>query len=76
MNSTIQVSNDLKKTLLGLRVGSESFEEIIFGLIKQLELERKDRVELLIEGCIEMADENLKITSEFDKIEDLNSVEW
>jgi hypothetical protein len=30
----------------------------------------------MIEGCKEMAEENLKITKEFEAIEDLDDWEW
>jgi len=32
--------------------------------------------QLLIEGCKEIAEENLKITKEFEAIEDLSGWEW
>jgi len=33
---------------------------------------KKEQEELLIEGCKEMAEENLKITKEFEAIENLS----
>jgi len=39
--------------------------------------ERKNRQEeLMIEGCREMAEESLKITKEFEGLENLKDWEW
>lgn len=35
-----------------------------------------EQKELLIEGCNEMAEESLKITKEFEAIENLEDWEW
>ncbi len=40
------------------------------------EKSRREREELLIEGCKVMAEENLKITKEFEAIEDIDNWEW
>jgi len=37
---------------------------------------KKEQEQLMIEGCLEMAEENLKITKEFEAIEDLKNWEW
>jgi len=37
---------------------------------------KREKDELMIEGCKAMAEENLKITKEFEAIEDLKDLEW
>lgn len=39
-------------------------------------VQKRDQEQLLIEGCREMAEENLKIEKEFAAIEDLRDWEW
>ena len=45
-------------------------------MIKSVEEQKRKQREFLIEGCKEMAEENLKITKEFEIIEDLSQWEW
>lgn len=76
MITTIQLRENTKKALLGLREKNETYEEIIINLIKLAEMQKRKQEELMIEGCKEMAEENLKITKEFEAIEDLSQWEW
>ena len=76
MITTIQLREDTKKALLRLREKNETYEEIILNLIKLAEFQKRKQKELLIEGYKEMAVESLKITKEFEAIEDLSDWEW
>lgn len=65
MISTIQLSNKVKETLtLYKNSPKESYEEVIMNLIKLAEIQKRNKDELLIEECKEMAEENLKIAKE------------
>ena len=45
-------------------------------MMQIVEKQKREQEELLIEGCKEMDKENLKITKEFEAIENLNEWEW
>jgi hypothetical protein len=70
--TTIQLRENVKVQLDLLKEGKESYEEVILRLMLNAERCLKDKKEFLIEGCLEMAEENLKITREFEAIEDLS----
>jgi hypothetical protein len=75
--STIQIRNNVKVDLDRLREKSnDSYENIIVRLIDIAEQQKRNNEKLLIEGCKEMATESLKITKEFEAIEDLSDWEW
>ncbi|MCK5624892.1 hypothetical protein KAI04_03555 [Candidatus Pacearchaeota archaeon] len=77
MISTIQLSNQVKETLNSYKKSPrQSYEEVILNLIKSVKIQKEERKELMIEGCKEMAEENLKITKEFEAMEDLSKWEW
>ena len=76
MVTTIQLNENVKNNLNKMKVGKETYEEVIVGLMNYFEKEKRGREELLIEGCKAMAEENLKITKEFEAIEDLSDWEW
>ena len=76
MVTTIQISESAKKQLDRLKTNKETYEEIILNLMKTSEKLRREQEQLLIEGCKVMAEENLKITKEFEAIEDLKDWEW
>ncbi len=44
--------------------------------MQAFEKQKREQKELLIEGCKEMAEESLKITKEFEAIENLDDWEW
>jgi hypothetical protein len=60
----------------GLRKGKETYEAIILGLLKTVEMYGKKQEQLMKEGYEEMAEENLKIEREFELIEDSRDWEW
>ncbi len=76
MVTTIQLNEDVKKILDRLKTGKETYEEVILKLMEIAEKYKREQEQLLIEGCKEMAEENLKITKEFEAIEDLSKWEW
>jgi len=76
MVTTIQIDENVKKALDRLKENKETYEEIIINLMKIAEKCKREREELMIEGCKAMAEESLKITKEFESIENLEDWEW
>ena len=74
--TTIQIRENVKNQLDKMKAGRESYEEVILNLMKQAEQCKRSQEKLLIEGCKVMAGESLKITKEFETIEDLRDWEW
>jgi predicted CopG family antitoxin len=76
MITTIQLDDKVKKALDRMKAQKESYEEVIVKMIELIERQKRKQTDLLIEGCKEMAEENLKITKEFEAIEDFRDWEW
>ena len=76
MVTTIQISESAKNSLDRLKTKKETYEQVILKAIRTLEEQKRKQEKLLIEGCKEMAEENLKITKEFEAIENLGGWEW
>lgn len=76
MVTTIQLNENIKKSLDRLRTNKETYEQIIINLMKQVEEQKRNHIELMIEGAKETAEESLKITKEFEAIENLDDWEW
>lgn len=77
MISSIQVSDKLKKTLNNFRASpKESYEQIILKLINEIENQKSDYEKRLIEECQAISDESLRITKDFESIEDLDNWKW
>ena len=76
MVTTIQLNENVKKELDRLKPVKKTYEEVIIELIKIAEQCKRKQEQLLIEGCKAMAEENLKITKEFEAIEDLKDWKW
>ena len=76
MITTIQLNEDVKKALDRMKSNKETYEEIILNLMEIAEKCKREQEDLLIEGYKEMAEESLKITKEFEAIEDLTDWEW
>ncbi|MEK6936198.1 MAG: hypothetical protein AABW67_05400 [Nanoarchaeota archaeon] len=76
MVTTIQLNENVKKDLDRLRQNKETYEQIIVNLMKLVEDQRKNYIELMIEGAKETAEESLKITKEFEAIEEDFDWEW
>ena len=75
MVTTIQLNEDVKNALDRLKANKETYEQVILNLMKIAEKCKRDQKELLIEGCKVMAEESLKITKEFEAIEDFKDWE-
>lgn len=77
MVTTIQLNENIKNQLERLKDSrNQTYEEVILNLMKIVEENKRNQRELLIEGCKVMSEESLKITREFEAIEDLNDWEW
>ncbi len=74
--TTIQLNEDVKRALDRMKSNKQTYEEVILELMKIAEEQKRKQRELLIEGCKEMAEESLKITKEFEAIENLDNWEW
>ena len=75
--SSIQIRSSVKNTLDRYKErNNESYEEVIVKMIRTIEEKRRKQEDFLIEGCKEMAEESLKITKEFEAIENLDNWEW
>jgi hypothetical protein len=75
--TTIQLGENVKRELERMKESSsETYEEVILALIKTAEEMKRNQTGLLIEGYKEMASESLKITKEFEKIEEDFDWEW
>ncbi|GEM_PF-763635 len=75
MVTTIQLNENVKKALDRMKSNKETYEEVILNLMKIAEKSKREQEELLIEGCKVMAEESLKITKEFEAIEDFKDWE-
>ncbi len=76
MVTTIQLNEKVKNALDRLKTNKETYEEVILNLLTISEKCKREKEELLIEGCKVMAEESLKITKEFEAIENLDNWEW
>ena len=77
MITTIQLNENVKNSLERMKeTGKETYEEVIVKMMNKVDNDKKRIEELLIEGCKEMAEESLKITKEFEAIEDFKDWEW
>ena len=76
MVTTIQLNEDVKNALDRLKSNKETYEQVILNLMKIAEKCKREQEQLLIEGCKVMAEESLKITREFEAIENLDNWEW
>lgn len=76
MVTTIQLNENVKNALDRMKSNKETYEEVIISLMNIAEKCKREQEELLIEGCKVMAEESLKITKEFEAIENLEDWEW
>ena len=75
MVTTIQLNENVKCALDRLKSKKETYESVILNLMKIAEKCKREQEQLLIEGCKVMAEESLKITKEFEGIEDFKDWE-
>jgi predicted CopG family antitoxin len=76
MITTIQLTKDVKCELDKIKLVNQSYEQVILKLLDISQKYEREREQLLIEGCVEMSKENLKMTRHFESIEDLSNWEW
>lgn len=77
MVTTIQLGENVKRELERMKESSsDTYEEVILTLIGIAEEMKRGQKEMLIEGYKEMASESLKITKEFEKIEEDFDWKW
>lgn len=76
MVTTIQLSEEVKRDLDRLKTPKKTYEDVIVELIRKVDADKKEQEALLIEGYKEMAEESLKITKEFEAIEESFDWEW
>lgn len=66
MVTTIQLDERVKKALDRMKLGKETYEDVIVNLMKFSEEHKRKHKKLLIEGYKEMSGENLKIAKEWE----------
>ncbi|MBI2499850.1 hypothetical protein HYV88_06410 [Candidatus Woesearchaeota archaeon] len=76
MVTTIQITENAKKELDRLKTDKETYEDVIVKMINQIDEQKRKNIELMIEGAKETAEESLKITKEFEAIEEDFDWEW
>jgi predicted CopG family antitoxin len=76
MVTTIQLNDHVKVALDRLKSNKQTYEDVILNLMNIAEEKKRKQEQLMIEGCKAMAKENLKITKEFEAIEDFRDWEW
>jgi len=74
MITTIQIHENVKNELDRLKERRQTYEEVILKIIKLVEQQKRKQKELLIEGCKEMAKENMKIMKDFSAVD--KELEW
>ena len=77
MITTIQLTEETKKALERAKEkGTETYEEVIKTLLQQVEKQKREQEQLMIEGCKEMAEESLRITREWETTDSTLNWEW
>jgi hypothetical protein len=77
MVTTIQLNDDVKSQLESLKESrNQTYEEVIIKMMKMIEQNKRKQKQLLIEGCKEMAEDNLKMTKEWETTDSSLDWEW
>lgn len=77
MVTTIQLNENVKRALNRMKENSrQTYEDVIVSMMKKIKEDKKNFEELMIEGAKETAEESLKITKEFEAIEEDFDWEW
>ena len=76
MITSIQLNENVKKSLDRLKESKETYEEVIVKMITKLEEQKRKQEELLIEQCKEMYKDDLRITKEWESTESSPDWEW
>ena len=77
MITTIQLNENVKNSLERMKeTEKETYEEVIVKMMNQIEEQKRNHIDLMIEGAKETAEESLKITKEFEAIDEDFDWEW
>lgn len=76
MITTIQLNDKVKKQLDKLKTNKETYEDVIVKMMEKLEEDKRNHIGLMIEGAKESAEESLKITREFEAIDQDFDWKW
>ena len=76
MVTTIQLNENVKLALDRLKTKKETYEEVILQLMKTAEKAKREKEELLIEGCKAMAEDMIKINKEWEATDSNLDWEW
>ena len=66
MVTTIQLSDGVKKTLDELKIGKQTYENVVVSLIDKASRDKKEMKLLLKEEALELAEESLIIAKEWE----------
>jgi len=66
MVTTIQLNENVKAELDRLKTNKETYEQVIIKMVRELEEQRRKKIDLMIEGAKETAEESLRITQEWE----------
>lgn len=77
MITTIQLTEETKNALEQAKEkNSQTYEEVIKTLLQQVEKQKREKEELMIEGCKEMAEESLRTTKEWETTDATLDWKW
>ncbi len=76
MVTTIQLNENVKRSLDRLKTNKETYEEVILNLMKLAEKNKKEQEQLLIEGCKVMAKDMIRINKEWEAVDADIDWEW
>ncbi|MBT3583178.1 hypothetical protein HN510_05140 [Candidatus Woesearchaeota archaeon] len=77
MVTTIQLNEPVKIALDQMKdLKKQTYEQVILHLLELVEHQKREQEALMIEGYKEIAEESLKISKEFERIEDFGDWEW
>ena len=76
MVTTIQLNHDVKNALNRMKLGNETYEQVILQMIKIIEKQKREQEELMIEGCKEMFGDMIKINKEWEAVDAELDWEW
>jgi predicted CopG family antitoxin len=76
MVTSIQLNENVKIALDRLKKNNQTYEEVIKDMMYELDKNKRKQIDLMIEGAKETAEEGLKITKEFEAIDEDFDWEW
>lgn len=76
MVTTIQLNEDVKNALERMKTNKETYEQVILNLMKIAEKCKREKEQLLIEGCKVMAKDMIEINKEWKAVDSDIDWEW